>query len=140
MLTPIASSFDIPPTPAIPPGLIATQSPPENAVDPFADANSNPFEDAAPPPDQKWKFNPLEIVRRPFVPQLQDELEVKQGDEVRIVQAFDDGWALAELRNAEGSTTQGLIPLDCLRLAGQSLPSFFASKRRSSSSTVNTTS
>lgn len=140
-ISPINNVFNLPPTPAIPPGI--TDSPVESSstpTDPFADESANPFQDSgSPPPAQRWKFNSIENVFRPFVPQLQDELRVDVGDTVRIIQTFDDGWALAELQGSGGGSAlrQGLLPLDCLRRPGQSLPSFFESKRRSSSSTVD---
>jgi hypothetical protein len=56
---------------------------------------------------------------------------------------FDDGWASVVKVPAPGSgggneddasvaDNRGLIPIDCLREAGQELPAFIASKRVSS--------
>lgn len=94
------------------PTAIHVQSAPVT-VDPFTD--NNPFDD----PAHTHQFSEIELVRRPFFPQLQDELQVNVGESVRIVQIFDDGWALVEKifavskPNVEGE--QGLIPLDCMR-------------------------
>jgi len=102
---------------------------PQLPADPFADPN--PFEDpsraVSPFPDQ----NVTGTVRRPFSPQLQDELQVDIGDTVRILQSFDDGWALAEKLDASDGR-QGFIPLECFHDIGQfSLRTI----RRSSNST-----
>jgi hypothetical protein len=94
------------------------------AVDPFADP-------------AKPEFTGIEVIRRPFTPTLDDELSVLPGDRVRILQVFDDGWAFVEkmvgasfARNDRND--RGLIPVDCLREAGQALPTFLAQKRVSS--------
>ena len=73
------------------------------------------------------------MICRPFVPTLEDELLVSPGDRVRILQVFDDGWAMVEKVGAGSSIDgnqqrRGLIPVDCLREAGQPLPSFLAQK------------
>lgn len=71
----------------------------------------------------------LDVIRRPFVPTLEDELLVKRGDQIRVLQCFDDGWAQIEkLETGEA----GLIPVDCLREAGEELPDFLAARRVSS--------
>ena len=71
----------------------------------------------------------LEVIRRPFVPTLGDELAVKRGDQIRVLQCFDDGWA--QIEKLETGET-GLIPVDCLREAGEELPEFLAARRVSS--------
>ncbi|KLO14736.1 hypothetical protein SCHPADRAFT_903014 [Schizopora paradoxa] len=90
--------------------------------DPFADES----ECAGPilPPE-------FERVRRPFMPTLHDELAVSRGDEVRVIETFDDGWMAVE--KVPGGES-GLIPIDCLREAGEDLPAFLASRRISSHS------
>jgi len=81
------------------------------------------------------EFEEYETIRRHFNPTLVDELEVKPGDRVRILQTFDDGWAMAERQPLLISGQQigvpgtGLIPIDCLREPGQDLQSFVAEKR-----------
>ncbi|EJC98085.1 uncharacterized protein FOMMEDRAFT_71096, partial [Fomitiporia mediterranea MF3/22] len=77
----------------------------------------------------------VEHIRRPFIPTLSDEVAVHRGDVVRVLQAFDDGWVQVEkisVANAGTAGERGLIPIDCLREAGEALPSFLASKRVSS--------
>ena len=102
--------------------------------------NENPFADfteivAARPPSASTEnsvpqhFAPVEVIRRPFVPSMDDELAVKPGDEVRILKRFDDGWAVAE---KIGAGVQGLIPIDCMRDVEEELPAFLAKKRISS--------
>lgn len=93
----------------------------------------NPFEDPIP------AFSGTETIRRPFTPNLEDELLVSMGDTVRILQVFDDGWALVErisvntiaAGDSHGQQRRGLIPVDCFRETGQELPHFLAQKRLS---------
>ncbi|KAF8799972.1 hypothetical protein BYT27DRAFT_7342716 [Phlegmacium glaucopus] len=125
-------------------------------VDPFAD--NNPFEDSNAGPSIVYStvgLSDIEVVRRPFVPTLPDELAVNPDDHVRVLQSFDDGWALVERasngserasqdsqrasqgshgngRQDAGSNRKGLIPIHCLREPGQELPAFTAPKRVSS--------
>lgn len=95
-------------------------------------ADQNPFSDptagAATSPGP-GDFAPVEVVCRPFVPTLDDELSVVPGESVCVVKVFDDGWAYVE---KIGTTAKGLIPVDCMREAGAELPAFLASKRVSS--------
>jgi hypothetical protein len=84
----------------------------------------------------------IEVIRRPFMPTLQDELIVAAGDRVRILQTFDDGWTLVQKipppvdkkgkAKAVDEFDQGLIPIECLRGADQDRPDFIAQKRVSS--------
>ena len=109
----------------------------EEAHSPSAE-NENPFADfteiVRPPSvatdnSVPQHFAPVEIIRRPFVPSMDDEMAVKPGDEVRVLKRFDDGWAVAE---KVGAGMQGLIPIDCLRAIEEELPAFLAKKRISS--------
>ncbi|KAK0239593.1 hypothetical protein EDD85DRAFT_822557 [Armillaria nabsnona] len=50
------------------------------------------------------------IVKSRFIPSLPDELPISNGETVRILQEFDDGWALC----ANGREEQGMVPLECL--------------------------
>lgn len=52
----------------------------------------------------------MAMVRVVYIPSLPDELSVNVGETVRVVKAFDDGWALCS--NARGE--QGVVPLECL--------------------------
>lgn len=83
-------------------------------TNPFAD--KNPFDDPATlsVPLTETSLQ-VQTVRRPFFPQLQDEMQVIIGDSVRIVQIFDDGWALVEKVSPTPQCDLGLIPLECLR-------------------------
>ncbi|KAF9447012.1 hypothetical protein P691DRAFT_609709, partial [Macrolepiota fuliginosa MF-IS2] len=94
---------------------------------------SDPFADPTPPePSTPSAVHPqfmeVETVKRPFIPTLGDELAVNIGDKVRILQMFDDGWALVEKNPPEN----GLIPIDCFRDHGVDVSAFIASKRVSS--------
>lgn len=84
--------------------------------------SSDPFADPVQPE--------FETICRPFTPTLDDEISVTQGDKVLVLKVFDDGWAYIE-KQCEFSpyNKKGLIPVDCLREAGQDLPAFLAQKR-----------
>lgn len=113
----------------------ATDHPSVEEVDPFADPIAA---SAATQPN----FADIEVIRRPFMPTLEDELIVVAGDRVRILQPFDDGWILVQKvpppvdRKGKGREVdefdQGLIPIDCLRDGDQDLPEFIAQQRVSS--------
>jgi hypothetical protein len=75
----------------------------------------------------------VQTIRRPFFPQLQDELQVNIGDSVRVAQTFDDGWALVEKTSlTSGTSEQGLIPVECLRDTTSGSDSLLGGKRMSS--------
>ncbi|KAF9021098.1 hypothetical protein BDZ89DRAFT_911456, partial [Hymenopellis radicata] len=106
------------------------------------DSPINPFADTPVRPLPTIPLRAFEIICRPFSPTLHDELAVETGDRVTVLKVFDDGWALVEKAPVEDpsgkgkgkavSTQPGLIPIDCLREAGQPLPDFLAAKRVSS--------
>ncbi|THG99831.1 hypothetical protein EW026_g2582 [Hermanssonia centrifuga] len=45
-----------------------------------------------------------------FIPNLPDELSISMGETVRVVNEYDDGWALC----ANSHNEQGVVPLECL--------------------------
>ena len=49
-------------------------------------------------------------MRCTYIPNLPDELSVTLGETVRIVNEFDDGWALCLNARSE----KGVVPLECL--------------------------
>ncbi|EGN93782.1 hypothetical protein SERLA73DRAFT_188886 [Serpula lacrymans var. lacrymans S7.3] len=100
---------------------------PTPASNPFADPHSQPDPVAA-----AAEFAAIETICRPFAPTLEDELRVSPGDSVRILKVFDDGWTFVERVGSNEDGAKGLIPVDCLREAGQALPAFLAQKRVSS--------
>lgn len=51
------------------------------------------------------------LVRNAFLPNLPDELAVGQGEMVRVLAEYDDGWALCANMRGE----QGAVPLECLQ-------------------------
>jgi hypothetical protein len=53
-------------------------------------------------------------VKFTFIPSLEDELSIANGEVVEILQEYDDGWALCA--NARG--TQGMVPVECLERNG----------------------
>ncbi|KAK7690123.1 hypothetical protein QCA50_006772 [Cerrena zonata] len=101
------------------------------AVNPFADFTScdSHMTTIHTDPSNEDHFAPVEIIRRPFVPTMSDEMAVAPGDQVRVRRRFDDGWAYAEKLSGNA---RGLFPIDCLRMQDQDLPAFLAAKRLSS--------
>ncbi|OAX33679.1 hypothetical protein K503DRAFT_700024 [Rhizopogon vinicolor AM-OR11-026] len=124
---PIFNSNLLPSTPAAylhPPPSASLSSSPTIPLN----TSSNPFADPAKP-----EIYDVETIRRPFNPSLDDELSVSFGDKVRVMKVFDDGWAFVEKQcDSLDRNESGLIPVDCLREAGQALPAFLAQKRVSS--------
>ncbi|KAH8114479.1 hypothetical protein DFH11DRAFT_220747 [Phellopilus nigrolimitatus] len=130
--------------PKPPPASSAGSPPPTSADDPFADpgaaalrrvsasgASSASSDGGATTPSAVTcrTSASAELIKRPFVPTLADELAVRRGDAVHVLQSFDDGWA--QVARAHSGET-GLIPVDCLREAGEALPAFLAARRVSS--------
>ena len=104
-------------------------------------ADANPFADPTPADTAvQSDFAEIQVIRRAFIPKLQDELLVVAGDSVRIMETFDDGWAMVQkispLADKKGKaravdeSDQGLIPIDCLKDADQNLPEFVAQLKR----------
>lgn len=56
---------------------------------------------------------------RPFTRSMPDELTVRPGDQVKVLQIFDDGWAIVDMVPSsspiEARYERGLVPLGCLR-------------------------
>ncbi|KAL5482680.1 hypothetical protein ACEPAI_9274 [Sanghuangporus weigelae] len=139
----------------------ASHLPPLTPVTSTAPEATNPFADPSQIPDEVTSgtcesavaaktsvsgtdgiVGAIEHIRRPFLPTLVDELRVQRGDVIRVLQVFDDGWVQVEkISDATGTSgaetttfanERGLIPVDCLREAGEPLPDFLASRRVSS--------
>ncbi|KAJ6585556.1 hypothetical protein B0H19DRAFT_1110133 [Mycena capillaripes] len=102
---------------------------------PFADAFSVPLSNRA-----SAEFDAIETIWRPFEQTLQDEITVHAGDSVKVLAVYDDGWAMVERvgmgkgkgKASDGQASVGLIPIDCMRKAEESVSSFLAAKRVSS--------
>jgi len=56
----------------------------------------------------------IAVVVRTFIPTLPDELNIANGEHIRVLDAYDDGWALCA--NIRGE--QGVVPLECLQRDG----------------------
>ncbi|KAJ2915903.1 hypothetical protein MD484_g4515, partial [Candolleomyces efflorescens] len=58
-------------------------------------------------------------VLRPFTRSMPDELTVRPGDQVKVLQVFDDGWAVVDMVPSSSPAgvryERGLVPLGCLR-------------------------
>ncbi|KAH9832901.1 uncharacterized protein C8Q71DRAFT_775490 [Rhodofomes roseus] len=52
------------------------------------------------------------------MPSLPDELAVSQGEMVRVLSEYDDGWALCANMRGE----QGAVPLECLQRQRVNVP------------------
>ncbi|KAG1728506.1 uncharacterized protein EDB91DRAFT_1060542 [Suillus paluster] len=118
---PIFNTDVLPSTPPAP----HLQPPLSASLTAIVDQSSNPFADPVKPE--------FETVCRPFKSTLDDELSVAPGDKVCVLNVFDDGWVFVEKQSSfSNHAEKGLIPVDCLRAAGQALPEFLAQKRVSS--------
>lgn len=113
--TPTAAA-NIPPSPApiqLPPALYNSSfgsAPPSPFVPPSIQAPSTMA-----PPAVPAQSTEVAVVIRTFVPNLPDELHISTGEHIRVLNAFDDGWALcANIRNE-----QGVVPLECLQRDGK---------------------
>ncbi|KAJ7506781.1 hypothetical protein B0H11DRAFT_1972714 [Mycena galericulata] len=128
-----------PPHSPAPPQITETLVPSRPAT---ATYTENPFADAfsVPAPRASAEFEPVETIWRPFERTLQDEITVHGGDQVKVLAVYDDGWAMIERvemgkgkgKADDGNPSIGLIPIDCMRKAEQSVSSFLAAKRVSS--------
>ncbi|KAJ3137013.1 Sorbin and SH3 domain-containing protein 2 [Physocladia obscura] len=63
------------------------------------------------PPARSNKIAKVRIVMCGFEPELRDEIELKVGDQVQLLQEFDDGWGVGRNLN---TGREGVLPLDCL--------------------------
>lgn len=84
------------------------------------------------PPTPPYATAAVSVVKRTFVPSLPDELPINNGDQVRVISAYDDGWALCE---KVSSGEKGVVPQECLEMAKQ--PSSGASATGSEESRLN---
>ncbi|KAK0209031.1 hypothetical protein DFS33DRAFT_496783 [Desarmillaria ectypa] len=102
---------------------------------------TNPFSESESPVTPE--FSAVETIHRTFVPSLYDELSVSIGDRVKVLEVFDDGWAMVEKipeGNGKGNEVDlepGLIPIDCLRMTSDTLPHLLAWKGISSQISPN---
>ncbi|PBK97261.1 hypothetical protein ARMGADRAFT_891963, partial [Armillaria gallica] len=88
-------------------------------ANPFADPSASSHRPPTIP------FSDVEIICRPFEPTLHDEISVSVGDRVRVLNVFNDGWAMVE---KQALPQAGLVPIDCFREAWQPLLAFLADK------------
>ena len=58
------------------------------------------------------------FVRCTYIPNLPDELSVTVGETIRVLNSYDDGWALC----VNSRNEQGVVPLECLNV-GNTPPS-----------------
>ncbi|KAF2839482.1 hypothetical protein M501DRAFT_717014 [Patellaria atrata CBS 101060] len=72
-------------------------------------ASPGPAPTGAPPGSPG--MNNVHRVHQPFVPSMEDELDLHQGQLVRMVHEYDDGWALCIRMDR---TQQGVVPRSCL--------------------------
>lgn len=66
------------------------------------------------PPPPPSSFNPPIVggttVRCTFIPNLDDELWITTGETIKVLQEYDDGWALCE----NAGQQRGMVPVECL--------------------------
>ncbi len=91
----------------------AAASPPE-MPNPF---NVSPVDAAGPVPISVPVAPPaaaqqILVVKRTFMPNLEDELSIAAGESVRIIAVYDDGWCKVRKLGAGGE--EGVVPYECL--------------------------
>ncbi|KAF8760336.1 hypothetical protein RHS01_01918 [Rhizoctonia solani] len=120
----------------IQPQRMVSPAPPPVAYAPGPSAYSNPYPQA-PTPAPGVPASNLAVpqtnggkkrVIQTFQPTLPDELDIRDGDWVIVLHAYDDGWGLCECNGR-----RGVVPLECLDLGR---PDFRASRRFSSLSAI----
>jgi len=73
----------------------------------------------------------LMIVSNTYTPNLEDELPIKMGDTVRMLEEFRDGWCVVQ-HVGEYNATKGVVPRICLQERKSVVP-----KHKSNSSLAN---
>jgi len=100
-------------SPLLPPGEQRTSSPP-SSVFTASSVGASPFAGTpgAPPSTGGNALNgPVHRVQMAFAPTMGDELELHEGQLVRIIHEYDDGWALCIRLDR---SQQGVCPRTCL--------------------------
>ncbi|KZP00341.1 hypothetical protein CALVIDRAFT_533350 [Calocera viscosa TUFC12733] len=117
------SSAEFPEPPPAPP--LAASRGPTPEFDPLAHrSHMHRFSQLLSEPGQRLSFIFDELTRRavqsPFSPSLPDELLVRAGEDVAVLECFDDGWSVvqrplpaAEGGGGGGGVEQGVIPTQC---------------------------
>ncbi|KAL4067805.1 hypothetical protein J3A83DRAFT_4096737 [Scleroderma citrinum] len=95
----------LPPTSYNNPGNLATLAAARASVGPGVNLNSAALAAGIQEPQI-----PVATIKCTFVPTLPDELSITTGERVRLIDRFDDGWALCE----NGGGEQGMVPQECL--------------------------
>ncbi|KAJ7137902.1 hypothetical protein C8R44DRAFT_975860 [Mycena epipterygia] len=109
---------------------LAVRAPVPNMPAPMPSSYNNP----TPAPGAVPAGAASAMVRYEFIPTLPDELSITTGERVRVLDEYDDGWALCA--NARGD--QGMVPLECLDRGGSAAlqvtdPQDYRDSRRTSS-------
>lgn len=127
-------------------GLVSTPSsaPPVSAASSKAKlinspATSNPFSPApssATTESQAPKTVRLMNVVAPYTPTLADELQVRVGDTVRVLQEYKDGWCFAQFVG-KVDAPRGVVPLVCLEERRRVVPVSSKGSNSSLTSLVN---
>jgi len=80
--------------------------------------DSPPFYLSKPPPGGRSRIGPdFKYAKHAFDPARPDELEVKFGDRLRVLEEYDDGWALcvnmSVSLDADQDQKKGMVPMVC---------------------------
>ncbi|KAJ7073896.1 hypothetical protein C8F01DRAFT_1075576 [Mycena amicta] len=67
-------------------------------------------------------------VVNPFTPTMDDELPIQLGETVRLLEEFQDGWALVQ-RLGRVDAPKGVVPLTCLSERSPVIPAFSPNRR-----------
>ncbi|KAF5320124.1 hypothetical protein D9611_010266 [Ephemerocybe angulata] len=138
-------SLSHPPVTATQPLTVRTKLSADKIPNPFMDAGErsatstifNPFTRSPFDDEQAFSavgnFAEIETIRRPYRRTLPDELEVTVDEKVRVLEIFDDGWAMVEQirvgKPDETPVERGLVPVACLRDIDEDLSTFLNTKQ-----------
>ncbi|KZP01040.1 hypothetical protein CALVIDRAFT_559699 [Calocera viscosa TUFC12733] len=104
------------------PVFSASSSPPQKRIS--ADSNIPPsssrYAVAPPPPSLSPAQGVFKNVLTTYSPQLPDELPLTIGERVRVIEVYEDGWAMVERVGpgpAGGMMEKGVVPAECLGIS-----------------------
>ncbi|KAF7337864.1 hypothetical protein MVEN_02009400 [Mycena venus] len=78
--------------------------------------------------DEENPIPRLMTVINSFIPSLEDELPIQIGDTLRLIEEYQDGWALVQ-RIGRIDAPKGVVPRSCMTDRERVMPSFTPNRR-----------
>ncbi|KAF8517571.1 hypothetical protein BU17DRAFT_91739 [Hysterangium stoloniferum] len=110
--TPAGNPISVFQPPSPPPASYLSTPPPVSAFTP--PSIQQPINKTLPSIPPAGPTVEVAVVARTFIPTLPDELHISNGEQIHVLNAFDDGWALCT--NIRGD--KGVVPVECLQRFG----------------------